>query len=106
MSDLLPLRRGDVFFAEGTLLCRVEKVRAGVAFCEVVNGFWDIGFDAATGLSVEKGTDRPALPHCLGLRVLVKGPFAGRDYNEQISSALALLAASPAARETGRTRNV
>ncbi len=78
--------RNTCFIAQGPLVCIVESVRRGVAYCDVINGAWKIGFDIHTGECVAEGTDPRALPHALGARVLMFNP-RGRDYNDKIAYA-------------------
>ena len=96
----MKLKKNATFLAitdrGGNLLCHVEYIRNGVAYCEVINGLWKIGFDTNTLLMCREGTHRYVQSHFdngynakVVLTDLHRGNFG--DYNERIADALKIL---------------
>jgi hypothetical protein len=97
----MKLKPNTVFLAMdyhgGPLLCYVNEIKNNVAYCEVINGAWEIGFNIETLEMCYEGTHRYVRDR-LGSRgygakvVLTDLPKGQRtDYDERIAAALKIL---------------
>jgi hypothetical protein len=80
------------------LLCSVDKIKDNVAYCSVINGGWEIGFDTSTLEMCREGTHpyaQKSFDKGFGAKVVLTDlPRTGRrsyDYNERIADALKVL---------------
>ncbi len=96
----MKLKPNTVFLAmtndNGALLCYVNKIKNGVAYCDVINGGWEIGFNTQTLEMCREGTHRyvqPLLSRGYSAKVVLTDLPGGQmgDYDIRIADALEIL---------------